>query len=322
MNDPVRKKPTLSIIFPFRRGEKNLPILIPRLYEVLNGTYDYEIIAVNDGSRDKGPQIAKDFAAKNPRLKVINFRINAGQTAALRAGIDHAQGDILIPMDSDLENDPRDIPKLLHKLNEGYDVVSGWRQDRWKNEWLKRKLPSMLANSLISWTTGVHLHDYGCTLKAYRREVIEGAPLYGEMHRFIPVYASWRGARVTELPVRYEPRKFHKSSYGFGRVFRVLLDLILLYFLDRYLDRPMHFFGGLGFVLLVLGFLTGGIAIVLRIFYDFHFVQSPLPILTALLIITGVILLTMGILADLMMRVYYKVHGERQYQIRDTINLS
>jgi len=318
---PSRER-KISIIFPFHRGEKNLPILVERLYAMIKAEQlNCEIIAVNDGSRDRGPAIAREFAAHNPRFKVINFRVNAGQTAALRAGIDYATGDILVPMDSDLENDPRDIPRLLAKLDEGYDVVSGWRQTRWQGKFLTRKLPSMLANKLISKITGVPLHDYGCTLKAYRREVIEGIPLYGEMHRFIPAYAAWQGARVTEIPVSYERRKFGKSNYGIGRTFKVLLDLLLIRFLDRYMDRPIHFFGGIGFILFAAGLFTGTLAIVLRLFWGLHFVETPLPVVTALFLITGLNFLVMGIMSEMLMRIYYESKGAKQYRIKDTVNL-
>lgn len=311
----------LSLVFPLYNEAENLPHLLKRIYDMVeeNG-YAYEIIAVDDGSKDQSLAILKEFAEKDEHLKIIHFLINSGQTAAISAGIEHATGDIIIPMDSDLENDPRDIPLLLAKIDEGYDVVSGWRQDRWKGQFLKRKLPSLLANKIISKITGVHLHDYGCMLKAYRREIIQGVPLYGEMHRFIPAYASWRGARVTEVPVRYESRRFGKSNYGISRTFRVLLDLLLIKFLDKYMDRPIHFFGGLGFILSFLGVLAGAIAIVLR-FFGLHLVQTPLPVLAALFLIMGVNLIMMGIIGEMLMRTYYETQKKKPYVIKESINL-
>lgn len=312
----------ISIIFPFYRGVKNVPPLLERIYAVVKeNKYDYEIIAVNDGSKDDSFEVIRKFAEDDKNLKAIRFSVNAGQTAAIYAGIEHATGDILIPMDSDLENDPADIPLLLAKMNEGYDVVSGWRKDRWKNSFFTRKLPSMIANSLISKITGVKLHDYGCTLKAYRREVVQGIPLYGEMHRFIPAYVSWRGAKVTEIPVRYQPRKFGKSNYGMSRTFRVLLDLILIKFLSKYMNRPIHFFGGIGFVSLFLGFIAGLTAIILKIVHLRDFVSTPLPVFSAMLIIVGVQLIAMGIIAEMLMRVYYETQDKRPYLIKETINI-
>lgn len=262
----------------------------------------------------------REIAKKDPHVKIISFARNYGQTTAIRAGIEHATGDILIPMDSDLENDPQDIPVLLRKIDEGYDVVSGWRKNRWEGEGLTRKLPSVLANKLISYISGVYLHDYGCTLKAYRREVLSGVRLYGQMHRFIPAYASRYGARITEIPVRYQPRRFGKSNYGLSRTFRVLLDLLLLRFLDRYMDRPIHFFGGLGFIFLALGWISGITAISLRLFIGLHLVQTPLPLLTAILLIMGLNMIMIGIMSEVQMRTYYEVNEQKPYRVRETIN--
>lgn len=311
----------ISIIFPVYNEAKNIPLLLERLYEVIKKEkFNYEIIAVNDGSSDESAAVLKMYAEKDIHFKLIDFRVNSGQTAALRAGIEHATGDIIVTMDSDLENDPNDIPMLIAKLDEGFDVVSGWRKDRWKGKFLTRKLPSLLANRLISKITGVRLHDYGCTLKAYRNEVIQDVPLYGEMHRFIPAYAAWRGARVTEMPIQYEPRRFGKSNYGVSRTFPVLLDLLVIRFIDRYMDRPIHFFGGLGFILFSLGILAGGAAVVLR-FFGLHLVQTPLPILATLFLVTGVNLIMMGIIAEMLMRTYYEPRGQKPYLIKETVNL-
>lgn len=310
----------LSFIIPIYNEEQNIDLLYEKLTKAAKSHPEYEIIAVNDGSKDKSFEKLKNIAQRDKTFKVIHFKVNSGQTAALFAGISNATGDVIIPMDSDLENDPADIPLLLEKINEGYDVVSGWRKDRWANSFFTRKLPSYTANKMISVITGVHLHDYGCTLKAYRKEVIQGVSLYGEMHRFIPAYAAWRGARVTEVPVRYSPRKFGKSNYGISRTFRVLLDLVLIKFLDRYMNRPIHFFGGIGFLAFFLGNVTGIIAIVLRL-YGLHFVQTPLPTLTVFLWITSIIFIGMGILAEMIMRTYYESRDAKPYQIKEKINL-
>ena len=282
---------------------------------------DYEVIAVNDGSIDDGQNILMQLAEKNQHVKVINFIHNYGQTAALSAGIAHAHGEIIIPLDADLENNPADIPKLLEKLKAGYDVVSGWRRHRWQGKWFTRKLPSVLANRLISFFTDIKLHDYGCTLKAYRKEVIAGLQLYGEMHRFIPAYAAWNKARITEIEVSYQPRSRGKSNYGISRTFGVILDLLLIKFLTKYMNRPIHFFGGVGFISLALGVLAGLVAICLRLIYNFHFVQSPLPVFSALFIIVGVQLIVMGILAEMMMRTYYESQQKTPYVIKNKINL-
>jgi glycosyltransferase involved in cell wall biosynthesis len=283
--------------------------------------YPYEVIAVNDGSRDDSKEHLDRIASTDVRIKIIHFRMNAGQTAAIQAGIEHASGDIIIPLDSDLENDPGDIVLLLAKLNEGHDVVSGWRKNRWANKKLVRKVPSILANKLISIISGTHLHDYGCTLKAYRQDVIKGVHLYGEMHRFIPAYAAQMGARVAEVEVSYTPRKYGKSKYGLSRTVRVLLDLLVLRFLHKYKDRPMQFFGLIGVVVGGLGFIAGITAVVLRLTIDLHLVETPLPTLSALLIIVGVQLITMGVLAEMVMRTYYESQGKKAYLIKETINL-
>jgi glycosyltransferase involved in cell wall biosynthesis len=312
----------LSIILPVYNEGKSIPELFVRIIEVMTDLrYPYEIIAVNDGSRDTSARELDAIALKNPKVKVIHFRVNAGQTAAIHAGIEHATGDVIIPLDSDLENDPRDIVRMLEKMDEGYDVVSGWRKNRWADKKLVRKLPSILANKLISYVSGVHLHDYGCTLKVYRREVIQGVNLYGEMHRFIPAYASRMGARVTEIEVSYAPRKYGKSNYGFSRTLRVLLDLLVLQFLYKYMDRPIQFFGTIGFFFGVIGAIAGCISIVLKLFYSVSMIQTPLPVLAALCIIVGVQLITMGILAEMVMRTYYESQGKKVYLIKQKINL-
>jgi glycosyltransferase involved in cell wall biosynthesis len=311
----------LSLVLPIFNEERSIPELFERIMATMATLgYPFEIIAVNDGSKDESAIKLNEIAAKRKEVKVIHFRANAGQTAAIHAGIEHATGDVIIPLDSDLENDPNDIIALLKKMDEGYDVVSGWRKNRWADKKLIRKVPSILANKLISRISGVPLNDYGCTLKAYRREVIQGVNLYGEMHRFIPAYAARMGARVTEVEVAYAPRKYGKSNYGFSRTLRVLLDLLVLRFLYQYMDRPIQFFGAIGFFFSVVGIVAGIAAIILRIFWDLHLVQTPLPVLSALCIIVGVQLVTMGILAEMVMRTYYESQGKKAYHIKEMIN--
>jgi len=312
----------LSIVLPVYNEEKNIDPLFEELEAVLSKlNKEFEVIAVNDGSRDDSLKRLKAHS-KKAHIKIINFSANAGQTAALMAGIDHAKGDIIITMDSDLENDPKDIPRLLKKMDEGYDVVSGWRRNRWKGKFFRRKLPSISANWLISIITGVKLHDYGCILKAYKRDTIEGVRLYGEMHRFVPAYASWHGAKVTEIEVNHRPRIHGKSNYGLGRIYRVLLDLLVFKFLHKYMDKPIHFFGGIGFVSFALGTLAGLSAVALKIFQLRDFVATPLPVFSALMLIVGVQLIVMGILAEMVMRVYYEGQSKKPYTIKEKVNLN
>jgi glycosyltransferase involved in cell wall biosynthesis len=312
----------LSLVLPIYNEGKSIPELFLRITTTMVQIgCPYEVIAVNDGSKDESAMLLNEIAKKSPQVKLIHFRVNAGQTAAIHAGIEHATGDVIIPLDSDLENDPNDIIAMLKKLDEGYDVVSGWRKKRWMDKKLVRKFPSIIANKLISRVSGVYLHDYGCTLKAYRASVIQGVNLYGEMHRFIPAYAARMGAHVTEIEVSYAPRKYGTSNYGFSRTLRVLLDLLVLQFLYKYMDRPIQFFGAIGFFFSFIGIVAGFAAILLRIFYDVHLVQTPLPIFSALCIIVGVQLVTMGIIAEMVMRTYYESQGKKAYLIKETINL-
>ncbi len=312
----------ISIITPIYNEEKNIPHLYARLSEVLKKLpHEYEIIAINDGSQDKSLQVLREFAAQDKALKVINFRNNFGQTAALSAGIESATGEVIILIDSDLENDPADIAHIITKINEGYDVVSGWRKNRWKGQFITRKLPSLVANALISKIAGVKLHDYGCTLKGYRREVVQSIMLYGEMHRFIPAYAKKAGARIAEIPVHYTPRIHGKSNYGIGRLLRVLPDLLLLKFLDKYMNRPIHFFGLLGFWAFGAGFLAIVLALYLRFFHSISLIETPLPTLSAMCVIVGVQLLVMGLVAEMLMRTYYESQQKRPYVIKEKINL-
>jgi len=310
----------ISIILPIYNEAQNISQLYTELKEVLGGLdKSYEIICVNDGSCDNSFNILKELAAQDTALKIINFRNNFGQTAALSAGIKMASGEIIIPMDADLQNDPHDIAKFVAKLNEGYSVVSGWRKDR-KDKLISRRIPSKIANWLIGTITKVRIHDYGCTMKAYNKEVIQGVVLYGEMHRFIPAYASWQGGKVTEIVVNHRPRVHGQTNYGISRTFKVILDLLVVKFLSKYMNRPMHFFGGIGFISLFVGTLSGITSIFLKIFHMKDFVATPLPVFSALFIIVGVQLVVMGIIAEMIMRVYYESQDKKPYIIKDEIN--
>lgn len=307
----------LSVVVPVYNEEANLPDLCARLNEVLPQLgLEYEVILVDDGSSDGSFAVAKEMAMEDPHHTVIRLRRNYGQTAAIACGIRHASGEVIVPMDADLQNDPADIPRLLQALDRGWDVVSGWRRDR-HDAFLTRSLPSMIANWLISRITGVGLHDYGCTLKAYRRAVIEDASLYGEMHRFMPALARWYGASVTEIPVTHHPRIRGKSKYGMIRTFKVLLDLLTVKFLDSYLAKPIYIFGGFGIFCLVMGFLTFGYLTYDKAVNGAFFIQSPLLILSALLATLGVMSILSGLLAEIMVRTYFESQGKPPYSIRE-----
>jgi glycosyltransferase involved in cell wall biosynthesis len=278
------------------------------------------VILVNDGS-DDGTEAAVDAVAHaEPRVKALHFRRNLGQTAAMMAGIDVAKGEIIIPMDGDLQNDPADIPRLLAKLDEGFDVVSGWRKDR-NDHPLRRNLPSRVANLLISIISGVKLNDYGCTLKAYRREVLKGVRLYGEMHRFIPIYASWQGARVTQLPVVHHPRVAGKSKYGMKRTIKVILDLMVVKFLSRYFQQPIYVFGSFGLLTFLLSFISFGFMIYFKFWGGKSFIQTPLPLLTVFFILIGVVAIFMGFIAQMTMMTYYESQDKKSYLIGRSVNL-
>lgn len=272
----------VSVIVPAKNEERNLPILIERLFPVLRGLgVGFEVIVVNDGSTDGSLAVLRDLAADHPELRVIDLARNYGQTAAMMAGIDHARGDVLVPIDADLQNDPADIPRLLARLDEGFDVVSGWRQDR-QDAPIRRNFVSRVANSVISHLSGVHLHDYGCSLKAYRRKVLGPVRLYGEMHRFVPIYASWYGARITEMPVNHNPRLHGKSNYGLERILKVILDLIVVRFLDRWIGKPIYIFGGFGLLWFAVSAFSGTYMMYLKFFGNLSMIQTPLPLLAVM----------------------------------------
>lgn len=312
----------LSIVVPIYNEEENIRDLHREVTAALAGSgIDYELILVDDGSADRSFTLLREAAAGDRRVKVIRFRRNFGQTAAMAAGFDAASGRVVIPMDGDLQNDPADIPKLLARVDEGFDVVSGWRRDR-KDAFLNRTLPSILANRFISGMTGIRLHDYGCTLKAYRREVLEGINLYGEMHRFVPALVSQVGARVTEIAVGHRPRLHGKSKYGISRTMRVILDLMTVKFLLSYSTRPIQLFGRLGVYTLLASFLSGGATIYMKLFEGMSMNRNPLLLLTALLLFMGVQLIVLGLLGELNARTYYEAQGKPIYVVRETINLA
>lgn len=312
----------LTVLVPVFNEEGNIPGLFDELGSVLGALKkEYEIIVVNDGSSDDTRNVLEKYAKKDERIKVINLAMNAGKTVAMSAGLTYVTGDIIITIDGDLENDPHDIPEMLKKLDEGYGVVSGWRKERWPGKFLSRKLPSVTANWLISRVTGQYLHDYGCMLKIYRAKYLRDLQLYGEMQRFLPAFAAWKGAKVLEMPVNYRKRKHGVSKYGIFRTFQVLLDLVLIRFLRGHMTRPMYFFGGVGFVSFFLGVLAGLASIILKLMEIRNIVDTPLPIFSALLLIIGVQFIGIGILAEIMIRVYYEGQKKPTYTIEDMFNI-
>jgi glycosyltransferase involved in cell wall biosynthesis len=311
----------LSVIAPCYNEEESLDKFYQWNKEVLEKlNYEYEIVLVNDGSSDRTGSVLDALAAKDDKVKVIHFRRNFGQTAAMMAGIDHASGDIIIPMDSDLQNDPKDIPRLLEKMEEGYEVVSGWRKDR-KDNALKRNLPSRIANWLISKISGVNLHDYGCSLKAYRKDVIKGIKLYGEMHRFIPIYASWFGAKVTEIPVTHHARRFGTSKYGINRTIKVVLDLIVIKFLEGYSQKPIYLFGGFGFFSFFLSFMSAALMFYFKFWGGKSYIQTPLPQLVVTFALIGFLSILIGLVAEMLNRTYHESQNKPVYIVKNTKNL-
>jgi glycosyltransferase involved in cell wall biosynthesis len=313
----------VSLILPVYNEEVNLELLHEKIIASLSRLgHEYEVIYVDDGSTDHSLELLARFAANDARVRVISFRRNYGQTAAMSAGIDAARGEVLIPMDADLQNDPADIERLLAKLDEGYDVVSGWRKER-RDTLFTRVLPSRIANWLISKISGVTLHDYGCSLKAYRREALKDVHLYGEMHRFIPIYASWAGGRVTELPVKHHPRFGGKSKYGLSRTVKVVFDLITIKFMASYMTKPSYVFGWAGMLVFALSFISALFAILMKYAGWPHratFVQTPLPVLAMVLLVLGVQLFLMGLIAEMLVRTYHESQGKPIYTVKTRIN--
>jgi len=313
-------RPQISVVIPLFNEEENVRALLDELFaELAKLERTFEVICVDDGSRDRTFEELSRIAAERRELRVIRFRLNFGQTAAMSAGIEAARGDVIVPMDGDLQNDPADIGKLLAKLDTGFDVVSGWRKNRQDRE-LGRKLPSRIANRLISAISGVRLHDYGCSLKAYRRDVLRDVKLYGEMHRFIPIYASWQGARVSEMVVNHRARRAGRSKYGLSRTFKVVLDLMVVKFLASFATKPVYVFGGFG----LLSFACAAAAFLWAVYYKVaglkDFVETPLPLVTVMFTLVGALSLLMGLLAELVVRTYYESQDKRPYLIAEELN--
>jgi glycosyltransferase involved in cell wall biosynthesis len=303
----------VSVILPVYDEAENLRVLLPALWDALGALgIAYEIVIVDDGSTDDTAKVLAEL--NRPQLRVVRLRRNSGQTAALMAGIRFSRGDVLVSIDGDLQNDPTDIGHLLRKLDEGFDVVSGWRKHR-QDAAIRRNILSRIANKVISIVSGIHLHDYGCSLKAYRRNALEGVHLYGEMHRFIPIYAYWNGARVTEIPVKHHPRRFGVSKYGLERIPKVLFDLLVVVFLHRFGQRPMYVFGSVGLLSFAVGLIAGAAALYYKFFGNKSFIETPLPLLFVMAMITGAMCFLMGLLAELLVRTYYESQQKPTYSV-------
>lgn len=306
----------LSIIIPVFNEEGNVSPLISSVEEACQ-KYSHEVLVVNDGSTDNTVSEIKTAMTRYPSVRLINLKRNFGQTAAMAAGIDHAQGDFIVPIDGDGQNDPADIPRLLDEAEKGFDVVSGWRRYR-KDKFITRRIPSFLANGLISVVTGVPLHDYGCTLKAYRRNIIGNLQIAGEMHRFLPAWCVWQGGKVSEIAVNHRPRTRGQSKYGLFRIFKVVVDLITLKFFSGYLFKPNYLFSGTGFASLGIGLLAALAAFVDKLGPDrFPHLRVPLLLLSVFLFLVGVLLILMGLLAELLVRLYFEVRNQKPYRLAD-----
>lgn len=316
------QKPEISVFLPVYNEEPNLRPLHAKLDEALKALgRTAEVIYVDDGSTDDSLGVLRELARLDDRVRVVALRRNYGQTAAMAAGIDAASGEVLIPMDADMQNDPADIVRLLDKLDEGYDVVSGWRKNR-QDKMVTRKIPSMIANRLISWIGEVPLHDYGCSLKAYRRESLEDVKLYGEMHRFIPIYAAWAGARVTEIPVTHHARTMGKSKYGLSRTVKVVFDLITIKFMASYQTKPLYLFGWAGLLTFGVSLLSALLAFSMKFLSWPHhadFIQTPLPVMAMVTLVLGVQLFLMGLLAEMTVRTYHESQAKSIYAVREKL---
>lgn len=317
--------PQVSIVIPLFEEQES----IPDLFEALDSAVEQlevrdrnvEVLVIDDGSRDDSWSLLTEGAESRSWLRLVRLRRNFGQTAAMTAGFDRAKGDYIVPMDADMQNDPGDIPKLIDRLEEGYDLVSGWRRDR-KDSFLTRRFPSMVANKIISRVSGLPLHDYGCTLKAYRREVLDPVNLYGEMHRFIPIYAKWAGAHVTEQVVQHHPRRKGTSKYGLERSFKVVLDLMTLRLLSDYSTKPLYLFGKWGAFSCFSGVAFGVVVLVQKFFYDAWAHRNPLLLLAIMLFLTGIQFFAMGLLAELQVRTYHESQQKPTYLVAEEVDLS
>lgn len=314
-----KRQPDVSVVVPIYNEVESLPHLIEAIASTLGPTgLNYELICVDDGSKDGSAELLKQLARTHPHLRAVILRRNYGQTAAMAAGFNHSRGRTIVTLDGDLQNDPADIPMLLAKLEEGYDLVSGWRKNR-QDAALTRLLPSKIANWLIGQITGVKLHDYGCSLKAYSAELVADLNLYGELHRFLPALAFIEGARITELPVRHHARRHGRSKYGLGRTFRVVLDLFTVYFMKKFLTRPMHVFGLLGIISTALGIGLGVYLTILKLGLGQSIGHRPLLILAVVLLLTGIQLFCFGLLGELLMRTYHESQGRPIYRVREVV---
>ena len=312
-------QPEISVVVPIFNELENLPLLVDAITATLqNSQLSYEIICIDDGSQDGSTELLRQLADSRPDLIGVILRRNYGQTPAMAAGFQHARGKIIVTLDGDLQNDPQDIPRLLDKLKEGYDLVSGWRKNR-QDDALTRLLPSKMANWVIGQVTGVKLNDYGCSLKAYRAELIADLNLYGELHRFLPALAHLEGAKIAEISVQHHARRYGKSKYGLGRTFRVLMDLFTIFFMKKFLTRPMHIFGFFGLISMFLGIVAGGYLSFLKLFLGQSIGERPLLVLSVLLVLTGVQLFCFGLLAELLMRTYHESQKRPIYRIRDVV---
>lgn len=311
----------VSLTIPIYNERESIAPLFTKIHSVMTRLgKPWELIYVNDGSQDGSDAVLNDLAKQYPEVKVVHFRRNFGQTAAMMAGFDFASGEVIIPMDGDGQNDPEDIPRMLEKLSEGFDVCSGWRKDRQDNA-IQRNFPSIMANKLISAVSGVRLHDFGCSLKAYRAEVIKGVRLYGEMHRFLPIYAKWHGARITEIPVGHFARTAGSSKYGLERVLKVIMDLMTVKFLDKYMLKPMYLFGFWGMVFFLLSFLFTVGTFYMRYVENYFYTHTPLPMMAVFSFMTGVICVLMGLLAEMITRTFHESQGKSIYLVRETKNI-
>ncbi len=310
----------LSVVIPIYNEVASIPHLVDAVATSLStNQLSYEIVCVDDGSQDGSTELLLELARSRPDLKAVILRRNYGQTAAMSAGFKHAQGRVIVMIDGDLQNDPADIPALLAKMEEGYDLVSGWRKER-QDAALTRLLPSKIANWLIGKVTGVKLHDYGCSLKAYRSELVADMHLYGELHRFLPALAYIEGARITEIPVRHHARRYGQSKYGLGRTFRVIMDLVTVFFMKKFLTRPMHVFGLFGLLSFGVGLFLGLYLTVLKLGFGQQIGDRPLLILAVVLLLAGVQLFSFGLLAEVLMRTYHESQGRPIYRVREVID--
>ena len=321
MSDSTREKTKkISVVIPVFNEEKNIKLLYSKLKQILDSFgKDYEIIFIDDGSTDKTLTLLHQICQEDGKVKAVIFRRNFGQTAAISAGFDYAKGGIIVTLDADLQNDPKDIPQLISKIEEGYDVVSGWRAER-KDPFLSRRLPSYISNWLISLFTGVKLHDYGCTLKAYRKEITKNIKLYGEMHRFIPALASWIGASICEVKVRHHPRKYGKSRYNFSRINRGFLDLLTVKFLLSFATRPIQIFGKLGLISIFSGFICGIILVAMKVVSRVDMTGNPFLYLSILFLLVGGQFISMGLLGEIISRTYHESQNKSIYFVREVLD--